>query len=182
MRKGNRVLDSLKNAPLPLLYPCAMPGMIEAVQRAARMSSGTRTFDREAVGRLRTTGRQRHEWRVPAGSGVLYLEIWADDVMCRPHAIGVLYHRDSGDCAIALGKGWPGDDPEVLPALFTMSPGGQVDMKTPKSVRAAVERTARDLMADVLRVLDAVAREEAGEDLMTPEEDDFPAELADLLS
>lgn len=153
------MFDALKTGPLPLLYPCAMPGMVEAVQKAARMSSGTRTFDREAVGRLRTTGRQRHEWRVPAGSGVLYLEIWADDVMCRPHAIGVLYHRDSGDCAVSVGKGWPGDDPEVIPALLTISGGGQVDMKTPRAVKSAVERTACDLMADVLRALDAVARE-----------------------
>ncbi|MFT8327947.1 hypothetical protein [Gluconobacter oxydans] len=178
------MLNALKNGPLPLLYPCHMPGMVEAVQRAARISSGTRTFDREAVGRLRGTGRRRHEWQIPAGSGVLYLEIWADDVMCRPHAIGVLYHRDSGDCAIALGKGWPGDDPEVLPCLLSLSPGGQVDMKAPRAVRSAVERTARDLIADVLRALDAVAREETGEDL-PPEEEDFPAELdelADLLS
>jgi len=177
------VLDSLKNGPLPLLYPCAMLGMIEAVQRAARMVSSSRTFDREAVGRLRATGRRRHEWRIPPGSGVLYLEIWADDVTCREHAIGVLYHRDSGDCAVSVGKGWPGDDPEILPCLLTLSPGGQVDMKTPKAVRAAVERTACDLMADVLRALDAVAREETGEDL--PPEDEFPAELdelADLLS
>ncbi|WP_215746807.1 hypothetical protein [Gluconobacter sp. P1C6_b] len=178
------MLDSLKNGPLPLLYPCAMPGMVEAVQKAARMASASRTFDREAVGRVRGTGRTRHEWRIPAGSGVLYLEIWADDVMCRPHAIGVLFHRDSGDCAVSVGKGWPGDDPEVLPALLTISGGGQVEMKTPKSVRTAVERTARDLIADVLRALDAVAREEAGEDL-PPEDGDFPVELdelADLLS
>jgi len=178
------MLDALKSGPLPLLYPCSMSGMVEAVQKAARMASASRTFDREAVGRLRVAGRQRHEWRVPAGSGVLYLEIWADDVMCRPHAIGVLYHRDSGDCAIALGKGWPGDDPEVLPCLLTISGDGQVEMKIPKTVRTAVERTACDLMADVLRALDAVAREEAGEDL-PPEEGDFPVELdelADLLS
>lgn len=178
------MLDSLKNGPLPLLYPCAMPGMVEAVQKAARMTLTSRRFDREAVGRLRGTGRQRHEWQVPAGSGVLYLEIWADDVMCRDHAMGLLFHRDSGDCAVSVGKGWPGDDPEVLPCLLTISGGGQVDMKTPKAVRAAVERTACDLMADVLRALDAVAREEDGEDL-PPEDEDFPAELdelADLLS
>lgn len=172
------MLDALKTGPLPLLYPCAMPGMVEAVQRAARMSSGTRTFDREAVGRLRATGRQRHEWRITAGSGVLYLEIWVDDVMCHPHAIGVLYHRDSGDCAVTIGKGWPGDDPEILPCLLSLSPGGQVDMKAPRTIRAAVERTARDLIADVLRALDAVAREEDGEDLLP--EDEY--ELADLLS
>ncbi|MFT8947723.1 MAG: hypothetical protein ABF876_14490 [Acetobacter aceti] len=177
------MFDALKTGPLPLLYPCAMPGMVEAVQRAARMTLASRTFDREAVGRLRAMGRQRHEWRIPAGSGVLYLEIWADDVLCRPHAIGVLFHR-SGDCAITIGKSWPGDDPEILPCLLTISGGGQVDMKTPKSVRAAVQRTACDLTADVCRALDAVAREEAGEDL-PPEEEDFPAELdelADLLS
>ncbi|MEJ5117129.1 hypothetical protein WH158_06825 [Gluconobacter cerinus] len=175
------MLDSLKTGPLPLLYPCAMPGMIEAAQKAARMTSASRTFDREAVGRLRRPGRRRHEWRVPAGSGVLYLEIWADDVLCRPHAIGVLFHRDSGDCAVSVGKGWPSDDPEILPCLLSLSPGGQVGMKAPRVIRAAVERTACDLMADVLRVLDAVALEEAGEDL-PPEEEDFPAELADLLS
>lgn len=159
------MLDALKNGPLPLLYPCAMPGMIEAVQRAARMASASRTFDREAMGRLRGAGRQRDEWRIPAGSGLLYLEMWADDVLCRPHAIGVLFHRDSGDCAVTIGKGWPGDDPEVLPCLLTISGGGQVEMRTPKAVRAAAERTARDLMADVLRALDAVAREGAEEDL-----------------
>ncbi|WP_342629987.1 hypothetical protein AAC691_10330 [Nguyenibacter vanlangensis] len=154
------MLDSLKSGPPPLLYPCAATGLVDAVQQAARQASETLTFDSAAVGRLRATRRPRHDFRLPPGAGgVIFLEIWADDALCRPHAIGVLYAGAHREFAIVLGKGWPGADPEILPALFSASAGGVVRFRCDDAVRASVARTAGDVMADVLRALDAVARE-----------------------
>ncbi|WP_342627804.1 hypothetical protein AAC691_17170 [Nguyenibacter vanlangensis] len=159
------ILASLKASPPPLLYPCAATGLVDAVQRAARQASETLTFDSAAVGRLRATRRPRHDFRLPAGhDGVIYLEIWGDDALCRPHSIGVLYAPVHREFAIVLGKGWPGADPEILPALFSVGADGVVRFRCDDAVRVSIARTAGDLVADVLRALDAVAREEGSEE------------------
>ncbi|WP_035979487.1 hypothetical protein, partial [Kozakia baliensis] len=53
-----------------------------------------------------------------------------------------------------------GDDPEILPAVFSARAGGQVTFRADDAVKASVRLTAADLMADALGALDAVAREE----------------------
>ncbi|WP_323992865.1 hypothetical protein [Nguyenibacter sp. L1] len=153
------MLDAIRTGPLPLLYPCAAPGLVDAVHRAAGQTSEARTFDREHVGRLRATRRQRHDFRLPSGAGHIYLEIWADDVLCRPHALGVLFDRRYGEFVAVVGKGWPGDDPELLPARFVGRAGGLVTLQTYDAVKPDVRRAASGWL-DILRALDAVAREE----------------------
>ncbi|WP_029605500.1 hypothetical protein, partial [Kozakia baliensis] len=118
------MLLALKTGPLPLLYPCRTKGLREAVAQAAKVADKSARFSPDDVRLMRRERPDRQDYRLPLGSGVLYLEMWGDDADGQDYTIGVIFDRARADFIVALGKGWPGDDPEILPAVFSARAGG----------------------------------------------------------
>ncbi|WP_342627175.1 hypothetical protein AAC691_12830 [Nguyenibacter vanlangensis] len=149
------MLDELSAGPAPLMFP-APDGLAERVQMAAAHAMHTVRFGPDDVVRLRREGRKKANLLLPDDDAdSTYIEMWCDH-QGQARTVGALY--SAGVVLVAVGDGWPGVGPKVLPGVLRVDAGGVVKIECAQEVRAAVFHQVAGFSGDVLRALDAVAR------------------------
>jgi len=146
------MLIELSAGPAPLMFP-GPDGLAERVRLAASHAVNVHTFGPDDVERLRGEGRKKGDFLLPDDD--CFIEMWSE-VRGQSRTIGLLY--SAGETLVAVGTGWPGTGPMVLPGLLKVEAGGVVRIECVPSARAAVFSAAAVFSGDVLRALDAVAR------------------------
>ncbi|WP_342629988.1 hypothetical protein AAC691_10335 [Nguyenibacter vanlangensis] len=161
------MLDTIKKGRLPLIDPAhAHTHWEELLQdgttKAARLVTETHEFGEGKIRRLRTVRRPRRDFLLPSGAAIIYLEIWSNNARHPFETVGILYNCNHNMFSITEGRGWPGRDPHLLPALFRIEyHAGGMRLAEDRD-RGGDWRTftqAGGLLGDALRALDAVARE-----------------------
>jgi len=135
------------------MFPGPETGLAERVRMAASHAVNVHTFNQEDIARLRGEGRKKVNFQLPDDD--TYLEMWGQH-QGQARAIGILY--SSGAVMVAIGEGWPGVRPKVLPGVLKVEAGGRLGIECMPEVRSAVFHAVAGFSGDVLRVLDAVAR------------------------